>query len=154
MKIRAWTLIAIGILGVAGYFAATRMSVQWSLHRARAAIKVHDWRTARKELQAYLDVYSADESARLELAESYFKDDALNPDRAINLAIKQLQHIQRESPLFPAARVQEARMWLFAGWQPHRAESLLREALAANPESVEAHYMLWKLHDLTGRSHL
>jgi tetratricopeptide (TPR) repeat protein len=72
----------------------------------------------------------------------------------VTLAIKQLQFIPRESPHFSAARVQEARMWLFAGLRPNRADALLREALAADSEQVEAHYTLWKLFDLTGRSHL
>ena len=98
------------------------------------ATRTCSWRTARTELQAYLDVYSADEAARLELAESFFKDkdSALNPDRAVNLAIKQLQFIRRESPIFPAARVQEARMWLFSGLQPSRANTLSTENIPFN----------------------
>ncbi len=132
----------------------TRIGAMRAHDRAQRAIRIQDWRTVRNELQTYLDVFPSDDSARLNLAEAFFKDARLNPERAISSAIQQLNHVRRESVLFPAARVQEARMSLFARLQPHLAESLLREALAADPESVDAHFVLWKLYDLTGRSHL
>ncbi len=154
MKNRVWSLVAVGVLGVGGYIGATRIGASRALDRARVAIQVQDWRTARIELKTYLDVFPSDGFARLNLAEAFFKDSALDSDRAVTSAIKQLELVQRESSFWPAARVQEARMCLFARWQPHQSESLLRESLATDPENVDAHYMLWKLYDLTGRSHL
>ncbi len=154
MKIRVFALIAVGILSVGGYFGVTRLGALRAHDRALRALRIQDWRTVRNELQTYLKVFPADESARLNLAEAFFKDARLDPERAVSSAIQQLGHVRRESALFPSARIQEARMFLFARMQPHRAESLLREALAADPESVDAHFVLWKLHDLTGRSHL
>ena len=154
MKVRAGWLLLIGVLGIGAYFGITRIVAQRSLQRAKTAFGMQDWRTARDELRSYLEVYPSNEEARLRLAEAYFKDSALNSERAVSSAIQQLDHIRRESPLWPAARCQEARMCLFVRMQTHRAERLLRESLAAAPENVDAHYVLWKLLDLTGRSHL
>ncbi len=154
MKIRVWALIAVGILSAGGYFGVTHVVALRAHDRAQRAIRIQDWRAVRSELQTYLNVFPSDDSARLNLAEAFFKDARLDPERAISSAIQQLGHVQRESPLFPAARIQEARMSLFARLQPQRAESLLREAMATDPNNVDAHYVLWKLHDLTGRSHL
>lgn len=157
MKSRAWAILVIVILGAGIYFGygyATRLSARQALQRAQVAIQLHDWITVRIELGRYLQVFSSDESARLNLAEAYFKDATLNSEQAVSLAIQQLGHISRESSHWPAARVQEARMSLFAQLQPHRAESLLLDLLATHPENVDANYVLWKLYDLTGRSHL
>lgn len=156
MKTRVWWLIMIVVvmLGTGSYFGITRVSAQRSLERARTAIGRQDWRTARSELRSYLAVFPSNEEARLQLAEAYFKDSALESERAVSSAIQQLDYIGRESPLWPAARIQEARMCLFVRMQTHRAERLLRELLAVAPENVESHYLLWKLLDLTGRSHL
>lgn len=154
MKIRMWAFIAIGIFSVGGYCGVTRLQARRAMERARLAIKMHDWRTARNELQAYLGVFPADESARLSLAEAYFKDATLGLERAVSLASQQLEQIRPESRHFPAACIQKGRMCLFARSQPHRAESLFRKVLATDWENSEAHYLLWKLLDLTGRSHL
>lgn len=154
MKVRAAWLLLFGVLGIGAYFGITRIVAQRSLQRAKTAFGLQDWRTARGELHSYLEVFSSNEEARLRLAEAYFKDSALNSERAVSSAIQQLGFIRRESPLWPAARVQEARMCLFVRMQTHRAEQLLRESLTVSPENVEAHYVLWKLLDLTGRSHL
>jgi tetratricopeptide (TPR) repeat protein len=142
------------VLGIGAYFGITRVVAQRSLQRAKAAFGLQNWRTAREELRSYLAVYPSNDEARLRLAEAYFKDSSLNAERAVNSAIQQLEGIRRESPFWPAARIQEARMCLFVRMQTHRAEKLLRESLVAAPENVEAHYVLWKLLDLTGRSHL
>ncbi len=154
MRTRIWWLVLVGVLGIGAYFGITRIVAQRSLQRAKTAFGLQDWRTARGELRSYLEVFPSNEEARLRLAEAYFKDSALNSERAVSSAIQQLEFIRRESPLWPAARIQEARMCLFVRMQTHRAERLLRESLAAAPENVEAHYVLWKLLDLTGRSHL
>jgi len=154
VKIRVWVLISVGILSVGVYFGVTRLGAMRARDRAQRAIRIQDWRTVRNELQSYLNVFPSDDSARLSLAEAYFKDARLNPESAVSAAIQQLEYVRRESAFFSAARVQEARMCLFAWLQPHRAESLLREALAVDPENADAHFVLWKLHDLTGRSHL
>ena len=154
MKTRVWWLVVVVALGIGAYFGITRVGAQRSLERARTAIGRQDWRTARGELRSYLAVFPSNEAARLQLAEAFFKDSAMNSERAVSSAIQQLDYIGRESPLWSAARVQEARMCLFVRMQTNRAELLLRESLAAAPENVEAHYVLWKLLDLTGRSHL
>jgi hypothetical protein len=78
----------------------------------------------------------------------------MNPDHAISVAIEQMRFIPRTSPHWPAACVQESRMNLFAQLQPHRAELLLREMLTTHPDNADGNYVLWKLYDLTGRSHL
>lgn len=156
MKTRArWLIpVVVGLLGIGAYFGIVRIRAERSLQRAKAAFVLQDWRTARGELRSYLAVVPSNDEARLRLAEAYFKDSALNSERAVVSAIQQLEFIRRESPLWPAARVQEARMCLFVRMETHRAEQLLRESLAVAPENVEAHYVLWKLLDLTGRSHL
>lgn len=154
MKNRVLWLIVVGLLGTGAYFGITRIGAQRSLQRARTAIGLNDWRTARVELRSYLAVFPSNENARLQLAEAFFKDSALNSERAVSSAIQQLDFIRRDSPLWPTARIQEARMCLFVRMQSHQAELLLREALTVAPDNMDAHYVLWKLLDLTGRSHL
>lgn len=146
--------VVVGLLGAGGFLGASRYWAQQALRRAQVAIRMQDWATARDEFRRYLDVFPGDESARLNLAEAHFKDTSVTSDRAVSSAIQQLHYISRESPLWPTARIREARMILFAQQQPHRAELLLQELLAADPDNLDGEYVLWKLYDLTGRSHL
>ncbi|TXT34320.1 MAG: hypothetical protein FD138_1689 [Planctomycetota bacterium] len=157
MKISVWTFVALAILCVGGYFGyllMTQHSARQAMQRAESAVRHRNWTSVRIELSKYLDVFPQDDAARLHLAEAYFKDATMNPERAVSLAIEQMRFIPHTSPHWPAACVQEARMHLFARLQPHRAELLLREMLATDPDNVDGNYVLWKLYDLTGRSHL
>lgn len=157
MKIRVWTFVVLAIIGVGGYFGyslVTQHLAQQAMQRAEAAVRRHNWTTARIELSKYLQVFPNDDAARLQLAEAYFKDATMNPERAIQVAIEQMRFIPRTSPHWPAACVQEARMNLFAQLQPHRAELLLLEMLTTDQDNMDGNYVLWKLYDLTGRSHL
>ena len=157
MKNRVWTLAVLAILGVGGYFGYSQVTRHWArqaMQRAELAMRRRNWTSARIEVSNYLQVFPQDDAARLHLAEAYFKDSTLDSMRAVSAAIEQLRLIPRTSPQWPAACVQEARMNLFAQLQPHRAELLLRDMLATDPDNVDGNYVLWKLYDLTGRSHL
>ena len=157
MKISIWTFVALALIGIGGYFGyslVSQHSARQSMQRAESAARRRDWTTTRIELSKYLHVFPTDDGARLHLAEAYFKDSTMNPGRAITAAIEQMRFIPRTSPQWPAACVQEARMNLFAQMQPHRAELLVSDMLSTDPDNFDGNYVLWKLYDLTGRSHL
>lgn len=158
MKNRVWTLFALfAIIGIGGYFSyrsAARLWAHRAMQRADSAARRQDWKTARTELSKFLEVFPKDDAARLAFAEAIFKDATLNSDRSVSAAVEQLRLISKSSLHWPAACIQESRMSLFARQQPHHAESLLQELLKAESKNSEGNYVLWKLFDLTGRSHL
>ena len=157
MKNRVWLFVLLAMIGIGGIFGyrfATRHWAHRAMQRADAAARHQDWKAARAELSNFLQVFPQDDAARLALAEANFKDPRLTSERSVSAAIEQLRFIPKTSPHWPAACVQEARMSLFARQQPHHAELLLLELIKVEPENSEGNYVLWKLYDLTGRSHL
>jgi len=68
-------------------------------------------------------------------------------------SIANLQRIPDNSPLGAKARAQEGRLRFLLLNQPVHAERLLRRAIELDPQNFDAHYMLWKLLDMTGRAY-
>lgn len=118
-------------------------------HLARAR-----WAQARQELARYLRLHPRDSEARVMLAEAYGRDDALDAVAAAEKAIASLERVPDDSPLGSKARAQEGRLRFLLLQQPARAERLLRRAIDLDRDNYDAHYMLWKLLDMTGRTYL
>ena len=112
------------------------------------------WPQARVELQRYLRLHPSDAKARLMLAESYARDESSGDVRNVELAIVQLQRVPDDSPQGAKARAHEGRMRFLILDQPMQAERLFRRAIELAPDGFDAHFMLWKLLDMTGRHQL
>lgn len=124
---------------------------QWS--QAERSAKRGRWGQVRVHLGRFLAIHPTDAGARLLIAEAFLKDEAnLTRDVATDAALRELEQIADASSHGPRARIQEARLRMFVLHQPRAAEERLRRAMALDPHSGEAPYLLWKLYDLTGRS--
>jgi tetratricopeptide (TPR) repeat protein len=121
---------------------------------AARSIARENWAQARLELARYLRLRPGDSQARLMFAESYARDDSLSAELSAKNAIEQLQCIPDSVPVGARARTQEGRLRFLILNQPIRAESLFRRAIELDDGNYDAHFMLWKLLDMTGRSHL
>ena len=126
-------------------------------HRGLSAAKTlaehGDWSNVRSQLRRYMQLHPRDARAHLMMAEALVKDDLLSTVERVTDAITYLQKIADDSPLAARARTQEARLRLLILHEPSQAERVFREAIRLDPTSFEAHYLLWHLLGLTGRSH-
>lgn len=126
-------------------------------HRGRTTAVRHfsrqDWAEARADLRRYLRLHPGDTRARLMLAQAFARDDSLGALQVPG-AIDQLQRIPDESPQGATARTMEGRLRFLILFQSVRGERLFRRAIAIDPDFYDAHYMLWKLLDMTSRTHL
>ena len=131
----------------------------WVLHahsglaNARTLAELNLWSNAYSELQRYLRLYPEDATARLLIAEALIKDETRGRE-AVHEALDHLSHIPDESPHGAQARTHQGRLQLLILHQPERAQKSLQRALQLDSDYFEAHYLTWKLLDLTGRSHL
>ena len=131
----------------------------WLLHahsglaNARTLAELNLWSNAYSELQRYLRLYPEDATARLLIAEALIKDETRGKE-AVHEALDHLSHITDESPHGAQARTHQGRLQLLILHQPERAQESLQRALELDSDYFEAHYLTWKLLDLTGRSHL
>jgi tetratricopeptide (TPR) repeat protein len=148
-----YLLVAVGaavLIGAGG----TVVWCERGLSQARGLAKYGLWPDARRAVTRYLWVHPRDTQARLLCAETLIKDEQLPADRSAPQALVHLQAIPDTAPEGARARTQEGRLELFLLYHPTRAEQLLRRALELDPATPEPYYLLWKLKDLTGRSHL
>ncbi len=136
-------LIWLGWLAVTAHQAGAQ---------AEAFAKRELWSQARLHWQRYLWLHPADDEARLGLAEALVNDRLLSPEEATRQALDVLSRIADDAPQAARARTQQARLELLILRRPAAAERLLRRAMALDEQFVDAHYMLWKLFELTGRS--
>lgn len=113
-----------------------------------------EWAEGRSDLRRYLRLRPGNAPARMLLAEAFARDESLDGAQATQSAIDQLQRIPDSSPLGAKARSQEGVLRFLVLHQPVRAERLLRRAIELDPNHYDAHYMLWKVLDLTSRSYL
>jgi tetratricopeptide (TPR) repeat protein len=104
-------------------------------------------------LARYRWLHPHDAEAHLLYAEALVKDENLPQDAAVADALRHLRAIPDTASLGTRGRTQEGRLELFVLHHPSRAEGLLRRALELDADAPDPHYVLWKLKDLTGRSH-
>jgi len=109
------------------------------------------WDRAQSELERYLWLRPGDDRAHLKLAEVLVKNETLPSEDAIGRALDHLRRIPDESPLGPAARLQEGRLQFFVLHRPGHAERLFRHAIQLAPEPLEAHQLLWNVTRMTNR---
>lgn len=106
---------------------------------------------AEREFAESLKRFPGDDSLRLLWAQAVIGGRSRTPQEAAKLAISGLSQISDKSPVAAEARMREGRLTLLVLQQPDRAEQLLRRSLSLDPTPVDAHYLLWKLYELTDR---
>jgi tetratricopeptide (TPR) repeat protein len=128
--------------------------VRGCLARAQRYAEHGLWGHVQQELEYYLWLHPKNSQAQFLMAEALIRDERLTGAETVALAIEHLRSVDRSSSLAVQSRIQEARLRLLRLDQPSRAEDALADAIQLDPGNVEANYMLWKLHDLTGRAFL
>jgi tetratricopeptide (TPR) repeat protein len=121
---------------------------------AEQFMEERQWGKARRALATYLQLKPYDVQARLLMARCLISDNSLPTPENVQGALQHLGKIPGESPSSAEARVQEGRLHLLLLLQPGRAERCFLRALQREPHRADAHSLLWKLYDLTGRWHL
>lgn len=106
---------------------------------------------AERELAVALERFPDDAELRLLWAQAVIGGRSRSVEEAAELAISGLARIPDTSPDAAEARMREGRLALLVLQQPDRAERLLRRSLQLNPAPIDAHYLLWKLYELTDR---
>lgn len=148
-------ILFAGVLGVlllaAGVFGG--VFVRGRLERAQRLSERGLYSHARTELETYLSLFSRDHEARLLMAEVLVNDPTLSKSDAVHGALEQLQRIPDGAPVGARARVQEAKLLMLTLHQMGRAERVLQHVREIAPDEREAHFLYWKLLDLTGRSY-
>lgn len=150
----SWRVLGVGaavgsVLGLA--------VLAWWLHAGlevgRRALGQGQWATARAALSRYLWLHPRNPAALLLLADAYIRDESIPQHDAAHRAIGYLQRIADSSTYGADARTKEGWVRLFMLQTPGHAEAVLKKACELDRHAVEPRYWLWKLYDLTGRSH-
>lgn len=149
-----WLFSAVTILVAATGVLATVTWLNRQISTARDFIDDHQWKPARQILNRYLKFRPGDAEARVLLARSLFSDNSLPLKTVADEALTCLALIPDSSPESSTARVIEGRAYLLLLLQPDHAENCFKAALKQNPDRIDAHILLWKLYDLTGRWYL
>lgn len=122
-----------------------------ALSAAQSFLKQQRPEQAEAALDRYLTLHRNDPEAILLWAEAVVSGNTRTPVEAAKLASSRLQMIPRSSVRSAEARMREGRLALLILHQPDRAEKLLRQSTAQDPDILDSHYLLWKLFDLTER---
>lgn len=144
------TMVIVAI-GAWGYIQWTKKSAVASLANGRQYLKERRAELAEKAIGEYLAVYPDDVEAILNWAEAVIDGKSRLPQDAARVACEALSRIPDSSPFAAEARMREGRLTLFVLLQPERAEKLLMHSRTLNPDSMDVHFLLWKLFDLTER---
>ena len=147
-------MLLVLVLAVLVLVVVLSWRVQGGMTRAAQLAKFGLWTEARTELNRFLWLHPRDEQALLAMAEAYFNDEELPSNEATESARRYLHQVPQDSRFAAMARSMEGRMELFVLHRPERAERLFNDALQANSRAIDPHFMIWKLYDMTGRSHL
>ncbi|MFO0975886.1 MAG: hypothetical protein U0996_05770 [Planctomycetaceae bacterium] len=110
----------------------------------------------RSELaeQAFADylTFAPDDANAILLWAEAIVDGKQHPAKdAALMACEALQRIPDSSPFGAEARMREGRLTLFVLLQPENAERLLMKSRQLDADSMDVHFLLWKLYDLTER---
>lgn len=146
--------IAAGVVCWTAWTAWNRYEdsrAQGAAERGRQYLRERRDELAEREFAQSLQRFPADDSLRLLWAQAVIGGRSRTPQEAAELAISGLSQISDKSPVAAEARMREGRLALLVLQQPDRAEQLLRRSLSLDPTPVDAHYLLWKLYELTDR---
>ncbi len=149
----AKTAIVLAMMAAASA-AATVGWLETSFRRADRYARHGLWPETRLELARYLWLHPRSDAAHIAFAEACVRDEELSRTDGIAWAESHLERVPDRSPLAAMARSQQGRLELLLRLRPYRAEQLFRQAIKVNPRAIDPYFMLWKLGDLTGRSHL
>ncbi|MEO2019535.1 MAG: hypothetical protein ABGZ53_34800 [Fuerstiella sp.] len=139
-------LLLAGVLG--GY---VWYDMHCALNRGRQLLLQGESPAAVPEFRRYLTIHPGSDSTRLLLAQALLSSTTSTDNSGLSAALQQLALIPDDSPLASEARMRAARVELLNQLRPGRAEVLLRDAIRLDPSSHDAHYLLWKLLDMTER---
>lgn len=152
---RTWlTGLTLIVMATAGVWIASNRRIQSLLDAADQAADNRQWIEVRRSLVPYLRARPNNARARLLNARAFISDNTLTVPANARLALEQLELVSPTSPLSAEALLQRGRLHLLLLLEPGRAEHCFKLALAADPNRSEAHSLLWKLFNLTGRWHL
>ncbi|MBX3444877.1 MAG: hypothetical protein KF774_20925 [Planctomyces sp.] len=143
----AWAAAFVSLTALVGGGLWT----QSGLTRGRTHLANHSYPAARAALRRYLWLHPGDSDARAALADAWALDDELDPDVAAERAIAELQRIPDDAPGAAAARTLEGRLAFLILRRPTAAERLFQRSIELQPDQFDAHYLLWKLYDMTER---
>lgn len=150
---RGKAALGLGLVAVLAGAAAIGW-LETAFRRADRYARSGLWPETRVELTRYLRLHPGSDAAHLSFAEACVRDEDLSRTDGIAWATAHLGQVSDASPLAAMARSQEGRLELLLRLRPFRAEQSFRRAIEVNPRAVDPYFMLWKLGDLTGRSHL
>ena len=142
----AAVLVAAVFAGGAWWFASRGLAT------AEGLAKHGLWQEVHQPLARYRWLHPSDARANLLAAEALVKDDSVPLGRRITDSLACLARIPDTSPNAVDARIAEARVELFLRYEPMAASRSLERAIDLEPVSLEAHMLLWKLLELTGRA--
>ena len=148
--LRQLTIAATCVSGILAILVAL-IWMQSGLVTARNAMQAGAWQSARTAARRYLWLHPNDAETRMIAALGYSQDDSLPAEEAAKAAIAQLNRIPDTAFNAAEARTLEGRLTFLILLQPTRATALFHRAVELNPEQFDAHYLLWKLHDMTER---
>jgi tetratricopeptide (TPR) repeat protein len=153
---RGWRgRVLLGLLLTAIFAAAGTVGwLEMAFRRADRYARSGLWPETRLELARYLRLHPRSDAAHVSFAEACVRDEELSRTEGIAWATAHLERVSDQSPLAAMARSQQGRLELLLRLRPYRAERFFRHAIAVNPRAIDPYFMLWKLGDLTGRSHL
>lgn len=106
---------------------------------------------AEAAFDRYLSRFPADAEVILLWAQAIISGRSRTPEQAATVAIQRLQTIPDAAKQGAEARMREGRLALLVLKQPDLAEQKLTRSLQLDPAPVDAHYLMWKLYDLTER---
>ncbi len=143
----AFVLLAIAVVGSGWWLRTARNDATKLLVRSH-------WSAARAQLDWLLWLQPNDPQLRLMMAEAIARDDSLLAKSDTVRATEYLGGISDHAAEAVEARIREARLRFLLLHQPVAGERLLQRALKLNPDSIEAHSLLWPILDMTGRRDL
>ena len=155
-RIGKW-ILPIALLGLAiaiGYFFWIRAEAGHYEKLARNAYDESDFMTARVYAEKALAFDSKDSALLLIHAESAFKDQSLDQQDRIRVALASLESIPDKAEEAPSARRYEASIYFFNLLKPCRAEQALQRAAEVSDGDFQTHMSLFQIYCCTGRESL
>ena len=154
-RVLRWTLWGLPlILAVITFFGWQK----WADERAVSSLAAgKQYLLERRDEMAeaafdrYLSRFPDDADAILLWAQAVISGKSRTPEQAATIAIQRLQTIPDAAKQGAEARMREGRLALLVLKQPDLAEKKLTRSLELDATPVDAHYLMWKLYDLTER---
>lgn len=145
--------LAAVVAVVVGGFVWELSQSSTRLSSARKLIEEGDFLRARNLVKKVLTWSPSNPEANMLLAEAILKDELLEDDHYVELALSHLKKAERSEKFRVDALLHQARIHFLIKIHPFQAEEVLEEVRKIDPENYEANYWLWKIYDISNRSH-